>query len=81
MRRALSLDALTIGFARRFATYKRATLLMRDMEILASLVNGVIVNLTSGKSLTTAPPPAFLLEMLRSGGLIPFLKSGGILQK
>jgi glycogen phosphorylase len=39
MRRALSLDALTIGFARRFATYKRATLLMRDMEILASLVN------------------------------------------
>jgi starch phosphorylase len=39
MRRALSLDALTIGFARRFATYKRATLLMRDIEILASLVN------------------------------------------
>ena len=25
LRRALSLDALTIGFARRFATYKRAT--------------------------------------------------------
>jgi starch phosphorylase len=28
----LSPDALTIGFARRFATYKRAPLLFRDME-------------------------------------------------
>jgi starch phosphorylase len=39
LRRALSLDALTIGFARRFATYKRANLLMRDLEALAQLVN------------------------------------------
>jgi len=31
--------ALTIGFARRFATYKRANLLLRDMETIASLVN------------------------------------------
>jgi glycogen phosphorylase len=38
-RRALSFDALTIGFARRFATYKRANLLLRDIELLASLVN------------------------------------------
>jgi starch phosphorylase len=38
-RQALSLDALTIGFARRFATYKRATLVMRDMERIAALVN------------------------------------------
>ncbi|HEV2107729.1 MAG TPA: alpha-glucan family phosphorylase [Thermomicrobiales bacterium] len=30
---------LTIGFARRFATYKRATLLFHDVERLASLVN------------------------------------------
>ena len=36
---ALSLDALTIGFARRFATYKRANLVLRDIELLASLVN------------------------------------------
>jgi starch phosphorylase len=36
---ALSFDALTIGFARRFATYKRANLLLRDMETIASLVN------------------------------------------
>ncbi|MEO7775439.1 MAG: alpha-glucan family phosphorylase [Steroidobacteraceae bacterium] len=30
---------LTIGFARRFATYKRAALVMRDRERLARLVN------------------------------------------
>ncbi|HNT76602.1 MAG TPA: alpha-glucan family phosphorylase [Anaerolineae bacterium] len=32
-------NALTIGFARRFATYKRATLLMSDPERLARLLN------------------------------------------
>jgi starch phosphorylase len=32
-------DALTIGFARRFATYKRGTLLFRDPERLAHLLN------------------------------------------
>lgn len=35
----LNPDALTIGFARRFATYKRATLLLRDKERLELLVN------------------------------------------
>ena len=39
LRRALSLDALTIGFARRFATYKRANLLLQDIEAIAALVN------------------------------------------
>jgi starch phosphorylase len=37
--RLLSPDALTIGFARRFATYKRANLVLRDLEALASMVN------------------------------------------
>ena len=32
-------NALTIGFARRFATYKRANLLFRDMDRLARLIN------------------------------------------
>ncbi len=35
----LSKDALTIGFARRFATYKRAHLLFRDLDRLARIVN------------------------------------------
>jgi starch phosphorylase len=39
LRRALSPDALTIGFARRFATYKRANLVLDDLEAVASLVN------------------------------------------
>jgi starch phosphorylase len=37
--RAFSPDALTIGFARRFATYKRATLILKEFEKLARMVN------------------------------------------
>jgi len=37
--KVLSQDSLTIGFARRFATYKRANLLLADIERLASMVN------------------------------------------
>ncbi len=36
---ALSLNALTIGFARRFATYKRAGLVLRDVERMAETLN------------------------------------------
>lgn len=35
----LNPDALTIGFARRFATYKRATLIFRDLNRLRKIVN------------------------------------------
>ena len=37
--RMMGLDVLTIGFARRFATYKRANLVLADIEMLASMVN------------------------------------------
>ncbi len=37
-RSALAFDALTIGFARRFATYKRANLILQDMEAIVSLL-------------------------------------------
>jgi starch phosphorylase len=36
---ALRPDVLTIGFARRFAAYKRATLLLRDKARLAGILN------------------------------------------
>jgi starch phosphorylase len=36
---ALDPEVLTIGFARRFATYKRATLIFRDVERLARILN------------------------------------------
>ncbi|MFZ0808301.1 MAG: alpha-glucan family phosphorylase [Candidatus Sulfotelmatobacter sp.] len=39
LERTLSPDALTIGFARRFATYKRANLILKDIEKLMSMVN------------------------------------------
>ncbi|MGA9473885.1 MAG: alpha-glucan family phosphorylase, partial [Terriglobales bacterium] len=39
LERVLSPDALTIGFARRFATYKRANLILTDLEKIASMVN------------------------------------------
>lgn len=35
----LNPDALTIGFARRFATYKRATLLFKDLERITQILN------------------------------------------
>ena len=35
----LNPNALTIGFARRFATYKRATLLFRDLERITEILN------------------------------------------
>ena len=35
----LDLDALTIGFARRFATYKRATLILRDLPRLRRILS------------------------------------------
>ncbi len=39
LKRALSPDALTIGFARRFATYKRGNLIFSDLERFADLIN------------------------------------------
>ena len=39
LRNTLRDDILTIGFARRFATYKRAHLLFRDLDKLSEIVN------------------------------------------
>ena len=36
---ALDPNALTIGFARRFATYKRATLIFKDLERMTEILN------------------------------------------
>jgi starch phosphorylase len=36
---ALDPEALTIGFARRFATYKRGTLMFRNLDRLAAILN------------------------------------------
>ena len=39
IKEALRDDILTIGFARRFATYKRAHLLFKDLQRLDKIVN------------------------------------------
>jgi 3-isopropylmalate/(R)-2-methylmalate dehydratase small subunit len=49
-------------------------------RLRVEIQNGIVTNLTTGETLMAAPPPGFLLEMLRAGGLIPYLKSGGVLQ-
>ncbi|PIS31296.1 3-isopropylmalate dehydratase small subunit [Candidatus Saganbacteria bacterium CG08_land_8_20_14_0_20_45_16] len=43
-------------------------------EIEVDLANGEIKNLTSGQSHRAQPFPAFMQELIKAGGLIPFLK-------
>jgi glycogen phosphorylase len=64
-RRALSFDALTIGFARRFATYKRATLMLQDIDAFAALVNNPTMPIQfvfAGKSHPHDAPGKALLQ-------------------
>ena len=48
-------------------------------RLRVDIANGTVSNLTSGKSMKGSPASEFLLEMLRAGGLIPFLKTGHFL--
>ena len=48
--KALALDTLTIGFARRAATYKRAQLIFNDMDRLMSIGRGKVQIIFSGKA-------------------------------
>ena len=61
-------NVLTIGFARRFATYKRATLLLRDRERLARLVNDPerpVLLLFAGKAHPADEPGKQVLREIR----------------
>ena len=50
-------------------------------RIRVDIATGSVLNLTSGKTMKGSPAPEFLLEMLRAGGLIPFLKTGQLLNR
>ena len=50
-------------------------------RLRVDIASGTVTNLSSGKSLQGSPAPEFLLDMLRAGGLIPFLKSGQFLNR
>ncbi|MFA9462008.1 alpha-glucan family phosphorylase [Thiohalorhabdus methylotrophus] len=60
-------DILTVGFARRFATYKRATLLFTDPDRLARLVNDPdrpVLFLFSGKAHPNDQPGQHLIKVI-----------------
>jgi starch phosphorylase len=60
-------DFFTIGFARRFATYKRATLILSDPERLARLVNNPqrpVVLIFAGKAHPNDQPGQDLIRTL-----------------
>jgi len=64
---ALNKSALTIGFARRFATYKRAHLLFSDLERLSRIVNNPekpVQFIFSGKAHPRDIPGQDLIKMI-----------------
>jgi 3-isopropylmalate/(R)-2-methylmalate dehydratase small subunit len=50
-------------------------------RLRVDIATGLVTNLTSGKSVQGSPAPKFLLDMLRAGGLIPFLKTSQFLKR
>ncbi len=69
-------DVLVIGFARRFATYKRAALLLRDRARLVKLVNSVdrpVVFLFAGKAHPADLPGQQVLREIKQAMLSPDL--------
>jgi len=70
-------DVLTIGFARRFATYKRATLLMADLGWLEQLVRNEqrpVLFVFAGKAHPHDEPAQWMMrEIQRVSSLPPFV--------
>ena len=61
-------DVLTLGFARRFATYKRAALLLRDRARLAKLIDGSdrpVLFLFAGKAHPADQPGQQILREIK----------------
>ncbi|PKO17794.1 MAG: alpha-glucan phosphorylase [Chloroflexi bacterium HGW-Chloroflexi-10] len=76
--------SLTIGFARRFATYKRANLILRDYERMLSIVNNErmpVQIIFAGKAHPADEPGKLLIQQVyravkdaRMGGRLIFLE-------
>jgi starch phosphorylase len=77
-------NILTIGFARRFATYKRANLILEDVERFLSIINSTerpVQFVFAGKAHPADEPGKLLIQNLyrmikdpRSGGRMVFLE-------
>jgi starch phosphorylase len=68
-RAALDPATLTIGFARRFTAYKRATLLLTDVERLASILNDAerpVQVIFAGKAHPRDDPGKLLIQRIAS---------------
>ena len=68
-RTVLDPNALTIGFARRFATYKRADLFFRQLDLLAELVNDTqrpVQLVFSGKAHPADDPGKHLIKKIEN---------------
>src|SRR5664279_117856 len=75
---ALDPDALTIGFARRFATYKRANLLFTDLERLKRIVcshERPVQIVFAGKAHPADRPGQEVLKAVVQASLTPELRS------
>lgn len=60
-------NVLTIGFARRFATYKRAALILHDLERIMAIINNAscpVQILFAGKAHPTDEPGKLLIQQL-----------------
>ena len=74
---ARRLDTLLVGFARRFATYKRATLLFRDLPRLARIVNNPerpVLFLFAGKAHPNDRPGQDLIRTIAEVSMRPELQ-------
>jgi starch phosphorylase len=77
----LSPSAFTIGFARRFSTYKRADLIFDDIDTLSSIFvdNDYPVNfLFAGKAHPADEPGKYLLKIILDVQEELYLKSNGL---
>ncbi len=67
----LDRDTLTIGFARRFATYKRATLILKDLDRLLRILKNPwrpVQIIFSGKAHPADEPGKYLLRQIVETG-------------
>jgi starch phosphorylase len=67
-------NVLTIGFARRFATYKRATLLFQDIELMRSIMNDrdrPVIFMFAGKAHPADQPGQELIRRVVQIGRMP----------
>ena len=73
----LNPNALTIGFARRFATYKRATLIFKDLERITQILNNIkkpVQLVFAGKAHPADKEGADLIKYIHEISMMPQFK-------